>query len=289
MIFLRVLEAENSTDNQLINIIGTQLLQVLRSERNKFIGFILGAEVKGFEMAKSSVNTAILSGLCALELKLPHHRILAIIIGALLHDIGMLRLPIEIIEKRGGLSEAERLRMRSHPLHSQRMVMKEFAYPDEIGEIVLQHHERWDGEGYPYHIAGENIELGARIVSIADAFEAMVSPKPYRSSIVGNQAIKNLLADNSRRFDPEILKVFITTIGIYPIGSIIQLNNGIIARVSETRAEAPLRPKMQVLVDEAGKMIKNEDIIYLDLFIQKNLYITKTLGAKEFLQLQKNA
>jgi HD-GYP domain-containing protein (c-di-GMP phosphodiesterase class II) len=123
------------------------------------------------------------------------------------------------------------------------------SYPDEIGTVVLQHHERWDGEGYPYRIAGDKIDIGARIVSIADAFEAMVSPKPYRNSILPYQAMKNLLADNSHRFEPSILKIFTLTIGVYPIGSIVKLNNGTTARVTDVRTYAPLRPKLQTLVD----------------------------------------
>ncbi|MCL2127937.1 MAG: HD domain-containing protein, partial [Treponema sp.] len=210
---------------------------------------------------------------------------LYIIIGSLLHDAGMLRLPKEIMEKRGGLTETERQRMRSHPLFSQRMVTKEMNYPEEVGEIVLQHHERWDGEGYPYHFPGEKIDIGARIVSIADAFEAMVSPKPYRNSIVGYQAMKNLLADNSRRFDPDILKAFILTMGIYPIGSIVLLNNGVIARVSEARANAPLRPRIQIIIDEYKKIYKNEEGIIIDLLIEKNLYITKAMETSELLGL----
>ena len=285
-VFLKMTKGD-IIDYQVTNVIATQLLQVFRSEPGRFIGFILGGDVKGFEMAKSSVNTAILSTLCATELKLPNHRILNIIIGALLHDIGMLRLPKEITEKNGGLSDQERRLIHSHPILSQRMVIKEFSYHDDVGNIVLNHHERWDGEGYPFRLSGEKIDLGARIVTIADAFEAMISQKSYRNSIVGNQAIKNLLSDNSRRFDSDILKVFVMTMGMYPIGSIILLNNGAVARISDVRALAPLRPKIQVLIDENKKTIKIEDVISLDLLEEKNLYIKKALDGAELLQLYK--
>ena len=285
IVFLRISKGENVYDSRYVNTIGTQLLQAVRTQRERFIGFILGGEVKGYEMAKSAVNIAILSALTAQEIKLPHHKILNVIIGALLHDAGMLRLPKEITEKRGGLSDAERLRMRSHPLLTQRIVIKEFSYHDEVGDIVLQHHERWDGDGYPYRTAGANVEIGARIVSIADAFEAMVTPKSYRPSIVGYQAMKNLLADNSRRFDPDILKAFILTMGIYPIGSIIRLNNGVVARISEVRASAPLRPKIQILLDEYKNTHKSEENLFIDLLLEKNLFIARAMEAKEIAEL----
>jgi HD-GYP domain-containing protein (c-di-GMP phosphodiesterase class II) len=270
--------------DQINNEISIPLLQTVRNQRKQLIGFILCCEVKGSEMAKSSVNTAILSALCALEINLPHHRILNIINGALLHDAGMLRLPKEITEKRGGLSEAERQQIRSHPLLAHKIVVKELHFLDDVGNIVLQHHERWDGNGYPNQIAGDYIDMGARIVSIADAFEAMVSPKPYRNSITGNQAVKNLLSDNSRRFDPTILRAFVLIMGIYPIGSIVRLNNGAVARISEVRAIAPLRPKVQIIVDQSNRIYRNEQGEFLDLLTEKSLYIVKAMDTKEFLE-----
>jgi HD-GYP domain-containing protein (c-di-GMP phosphodiesterase class II) len=171
--------------------------------------------------------------------------------------------------------------MQQHPLYTYKIVSKEFLYPEEVGLIVLQHHERWDGEGYPRRISGNAIDLGARIVSVADAFEAMVSQKSYRNSMMGYQAMKNLLSDNSRRFDPDVLKAFIQTMGIYPIGSIILLNNGALARVIEVHGEAPLRPRIRVLIDEFGKAFKQDEGDLIDLLTEKSLFIAKALDPKE--------
>ena len=283
MLLLKISTKDNIT-SQTFNTIGMELLQAVRDQKDRFIGFIISGEVKGHEMAKSAVNIAILSTLMAQELHLPNHKTTNLIIGALLHDAGMLRLPKDILDKKGELSEEERQRMRNHPMLSHKIVTKELRYYDEVGDIVLQHHERWDGEGYPGRIAGERIELGARIVSITDAFEAMVSHKPYRTSMVGYQAMKNLLADNSRRFDPNLLKAFIQTLGIYPIGSMVRLNNGVIARITEARPGAPLRPKIRILIDEHRKMYKNDEGRILDLLAEKGLYITKAVTTKELME-----
>ena len=267
-----------------IDYITSQLLQDLRDQRNSFIGFILGGEVVGRELAKSSVNTAILSALVAQELKLINHKILQITTGALLHDVGMLRLPRGILDKRGGLSDKEQLQIKSHTLHGYRIVTKELSYSEEVGAVVLQHHERWDGAGYPRKTAGKDIDPGARIVSVADAFEAMVSQKPYRNSIVGNQAIKNLMADNSRRFDSMILKTFIKTLGIYPIGSIVLLNNNALARVIEVHGDAPLRPKIHLLINEYGKVFKPNEGDEIDLLTEKSLFISKAVDPRDLAE-----
>jgi HD-GYP domain-containing protein (c-di-GMP phosphodiesterase class II) len=270
-----------SVEARAIDDIATRMIQAVRDQRDSIIGFILGGEVAGHEMAKSSVNAAILSALIAQEMKIPNHKVMLIITGALLHDVGMFRLPKEILDKKGGLSDVEFQRMQAHPLYTHKIVSRELLYPEDVGLIVLQHHERWDGEGYPRRISGTAIDIGARIVSVADAFEAMVSQKPYRNSMMGYQAMKNLLSDNSRRFDPDVLKAFIQTMGIYPIGSIIFLNNGALGRVIEVHGDAPLRPKIRVLVDEFGKVFRQDEGDIIDLLTEKSLFIAKAVDPKE--------
>ncbi|MDR2313570.1 MAG: HD-GYP domain-containing protein [Spirochaetaceae bacterium] len=275
------IEAGVSVEPRTVDNLTGRLLQAIREERDSMIGFILGGEVADHVLAKSSVNTAILSALIAMELKFPHPKVMQVVTGALLHDVGMLRLPKEITGKSGGLSDAEVQRMQAHSLYTYKIITKELLYPEDVGLIALQHHERWDGQGYPRRISGPDIDMGARIVSVADAFEAMVSEKPYRNSMMGYQAMKNLLSDNSRRFDPDVLKAFIKTMGIYPIGSIILLNNGAIARVTEVHGDAPLRPKIRILIDEFGKMFKQDEGELIDLLTEKSLFIARALDPRE--------
>ncbi|MDR1972557.1 MAG: HD-GYP domain-containing protein [Treponema sp.] len=264
-----------------INELTGQLLNAIRGERGRFVGYILGGKISGYEMAKSSVNSAILAAMIAQELMQPPHKVMQIITGALLHDVGMLRLPKEILAKRGGLSQEEIRIMHTHPLHTYRIIARELNYPDQVGFVALQHHERWDGQGYPSGTAGENIDIGARILSVADAFEAMVSKKPYRNSIVGYEAMKALMSDNQSRFDPDVLKAFIAIMGIYPIGSIVVLNDGAIARVKEVQSGTPLRPKVQILIDGSGQKQQNGAVI--NLLTEKNHFISRALNPKELV------
>jgi HD-GYP domain-containing protein (c-di-GMP phosphodiesterase class II) len=268
-------------DMRVIDNIGTELLHDLRDNPNSFIDYILGGEVMGHELAKSSVNTAILSALTAQEMRLPNHKIHNIVSGALLHDIGMLRLSRGITEKKGGLSDAELEQIKSHPIHTSKIVTKELFGPHEVNLIALQHHERWDGKGYPDHLAGTAIDLGARIVSVADAFEAMVSKKSYRNSLVGYQAVKNLLADNARRFDPDVIMAFTRIMGIYPIGSILRLNDKSVARVVSVNTNAPLRPVIQMLVDKNGEIFKSEEGAAINLLYDETLYIKNAINPED--------
>jgi HD-GYP domain-containing protein (c-di-GMP phosphodiesterase class II) len=267
---------------RMIDNISTQLIQELRDNRDNFIDYILGGEISGRELAKNSVNTAILSALTAQELKLPNHKILHIVAAALLHDVGMLRLSKGIWGKKGGLSEAELEQVKNHPLHTSKIITRELFGPHEVNLIAIQHHERWDGKGYPDHLMGQAIDMGARIVSVADAFEAMVSKKSYRDSLVGYQAVKNLLADNSRRFDPAVIAAFTKTMGIYPIGSIVRLNDGSIARVTKVRGDTPLRPTIQMLIDASGKVLKTGEGSSIDLLTEKSLFIKTAIDPAEY-------
>jgi HD-GYP domain-containing protein (c-di-GMP phosphodiesterase class II) len=265
-----------------IDNISTQLLQDLRDHTDSFISYILGGEVTKYELAKSSVNTGIISALISQELKLQNHKIHNIVAGALIHDVGMLRLSKGITEKKGGLSDAELEQIKSHPLHTSKIVSKELFGPNEVNLIALQHHERWDGKGYPNSLLGPAIDIGARIVSVADAFEAMVSKKSYRNSMGGYQAIKNLLADNARRFDPAVISAFTKIMGIYPIGSIVRLNNSAVARVLSVHTSAPLRPVVQMLMDEKGHVISSANSTTIDLLAEKTLFIKEAIDPAEY-------
>jgi len=268
-------------ESKSVDQISQGVLALVRDERDSAISAILGSQNTGSDLARAGVNTAILSSVIGMTLKLPPYRLAYLASGALLHDSGMLRIPDSIVKKKGALTEDEAQKVRAHPLLSYRIITKELMYPDDVGLVGLQHHERWDSEGYPRKTAGGEIDVLARIVSVADAFEAMVSEKPYRNSMIGYAAMKALLSDNSRRFDPDILKAFIKSMGIYPLGSTVLLNNAAIAKVIETHPEAPLRPRLRIIVDEFGKRYEADEGDSVDLVAEKTLFIARALDPKE--------
>ncbi|MDC7225833.1 MAG: HD-GYP domain-containing protein [Spirochaetales bacterium] len=234
-------------------------------------------------LSQAAVNNLILSTVLGATVKIPLHRLANIASAALIHDLGMTRIPQDIIKKRGKLTPAELETIKTHTVYAYRMAIKDLGLPEEVGRIAMSHHERWDGKGYPRGLEGNKIPVGARILSVTDAFVAMSKDRPDRDSLLGYTAIRQILNDNSRRFDPAILKVFIKSIGIYPRGSIVILNNGAIGRINRIRSAAPLRPGLQILVDERGRKPKKEKE-FVDLFIEKDLFITKPVDPKELVK-----
>lgn len=128
--------------------------------------------------------------------------------AAMLRDIGTLGLPERLLRKPGALSEAERRRMQTHAALGER-IMAPLRSTAALLPIIRHHHERWDGKGYPDGLCGAEIPLGARIVAIADAYNAMLSPRPYRAALTPEQAQKTLLAGAGRQWDRELVAEFV--------------------------------------------------------------------------------
>jgi len=267
-------------DRSKIDAIIALLLERVKDGRNGMMQLILMGGLVERKIAAAAINVTILSAVMGTVLKFASYRLIQLATGALLHDIGMVKVPKSILKKAEKLSADEMNKIRTHPLYSYRLISKEMKYPDEIGVIALQHHERWDGQGYPRKLRGEDINLAARIVAVADAYIAMNNNRPHRRSMISYNAMRNILNDNGRAFDPKILKVFIESMGIYPIGSIVQLNNSAIGRVVLIHADAPLRPSVELIIDEFGNRRGEREVV--DLLTRKEMFIVKAVDPKSF-------
>ncbi len=280
MVFSRIGKKE-IVEIEIVDGIIDSLMNLVKERLNETVQFILYGAKGESSTEANSLDVAVLSNVVGRSLNLPQHKLIQLTTGALLHDVGMLRLPENIKNKNGSLSQNEMQTMRTHTLLTYKIVAKELNYPETIAMVGLQHHERWDGEGYPKGLSGKAITLFARIVSVIDAFEAMISHRPYRGPMIGYTAMRALLSDNGRRFDPEILKLFIKSMGIYPIGSIVLLNNSCIGRVVQIHSESPLRPKVKIMIDENGTEFSKDEGDVVDLAEEKKLFIAKAVNPKE--------
>lgn len=265
-----------------INPLAMRVKTMANEHSAECVSFILSGKAENDSMAVEAVNIALLCVIITEFLNLDIERQMDIIIGALLHDIGMMRIPKSILLKQTPLSETEKQTIMAHTAYAYKYIVEYLQYSDVLGKSIMEHHERWDGKGYPNGISNIDIDIGARVIAVADAFVAMLNPRTYREPILGYQAMKNLLADNARRFDPNIIKAMVQSVGIYPIGSIVMLNDSSLARVTKTAMDAPLRPIVEVILDEKGKLLKEKERICLNLKSEKRLFIVKAIDPRTY-------
>lgn len=264
-----------------VDTIVDRLFKLLQHRKNEVIQLILYGLQGESGFVENALNCAVLAILVGQNLNMVQHKLLQLATAAMLHDVGMLRIPSAVRQKRGELTPEEMRKVQEHPTLSYRIISKEMRFAEEIGTAALQHQERWDGEGYPRRLSGTAITPQARIVAVCDAFEAMVSKRPYRKSMIGYGAMKAILSDNGRKFDPSILKVFLRTMGVYPIGSIVVLKDGRIGRVIEVSASSPLRPKVKIMISAEGREYQKDAGEVVDLAESSDLFIARAVDPKE--------
>jgi len=275
-ILTRVCGAERVSKNE-IEGIALSVTEAVKADRKAAIRLVLAGIRSQKADAKDALDTGILSLIIGLRLGSTGSELLQLCCAALLHDVGMKKIPFDLAKLNRALSARERKALKAHPIHSYRIVRKELGLPDEIAQIVLQHHERWDGEGYPRGLRGDDILLSSRIIAVAAAFVAMISERLWRSSMIGYEAMRMVLGDNQRKFDPKIVKLIIGILGIYPIGSLVQLSDGSIGRVYGANEDAPLLPEVLILIDKLGARFQDGRAPRIDLHNEGGLFITRVV------------
>ena len=187
------------------------------------------------------VNVAVISIILGISLNLSKKNLTYLCIGALIHDIGKSFIPKEILQKPGKLTHEEFEIIKNHPRYGYDFLRKSFNLSSHIKLIVLQHHERFDGLGYPNGIIGNKISYLARIVSIADVYDALTSDRPYKRAMCPSDALEYLMSNAGTLFDHDIINVFCKIIIPFPQGTIVSLSNGDIGVVEETTSKLSIK------------------------------------------------
>lgn len=199
-----------------------------------------------------SVNVAILSGIVGIAKGYNRNQLMELGIGALLFDIGMTFFPDELWQKRTQLTKEERERINKHTEEGFNLLRKQFDISLLSAHCALQHHERYDGTGYPRGLKGDEIHEYARIVAIADVYCALTSARPYRKAYSPNEAIEFLFANGNQWFDINLIKIFVNHIAVYPVATTVLLNTGQVGVVSAVNPIASHRPVIRIIEESQG-------------------------------------
>ncbi len=228
--------------------ISQSLVKTITSE--EFIRVSVG-DLKNYDdyTYHHSLAVAVLAIAIGKELGLTSFELRELGIASLLHDIGKLQVPKEIMEKPTNLTEAEFRQVKLHPTMGAEYLRKQGLIDRDIYDGIVSHHEHFDGTGYPLGLKGKDIPLFGRIIAIADVYDATTSNRPYRAPVQPTDAFEYLMGNSGRHFDPDILDIFMRKIEPYPVGSCVMLSNHKPGIVINTFDELPLRPVVRGLDD----------------------------------------
>jgi putative nucleotidyltransferase with HDIG domain len=216
------------------------------------------------------VNVSILSVSIGIKLNLNREQLLSLGTAGILHDIGKKYVPIEILNKPGKLDFDEFGTIKKHPTYGFEM-LTDFNEVEKDAKLgVLQHHERYDGSGYPNGLKADKISLFGRILAVADTYDAMTSDRAYRNAFSPSEAVEYLMGSGNSLYDSKIIDIFSKCITVYPIGTCVELSNGIQAIVLENYADCILRPVVRELQTREVIDLKNNKEYY-------NICVTKII------------
>ncbi len=195
------------------------------------------------------VGVSIWCAVFGRHLGLDRHELEDLAIAGLLIDLGKSKLPSELLETKRELTEEEFALMQSHVDHGVRILAQAGSLSSNVLRAVATHHERWDGSGYPMRLKGDRVPVYGRILGLIDSYEAMTSLRPHHPGKSPHDAISELYEYRGTLFQPELVEHFIHACGIFPIGSLVELNSGEVALVIGLDSRRRLRPKVMVLLD----------------------------------------
>lgn len=196
-------------------------------------------------LSSHAVRSTIISIIIGSYLKLPAHRLIELGVAALLHEIGMLKLPPQVYLNKRPLTPQEKKAIITHPVLSFNM-LKSFDFPLVISLAALEHHERENGSGYPQKLTTEKISLYAKIIAVACSYEALSTKRPHKEAKDGYTGMLELLKNEGKQYDDAVVRALVFSLSIYPIGLYVMLSSGKKGQVVDINPENPRYPVVQV-------------------------------------------
>ena len=220
-----------------------------------------------------SVNVAVFALILANGLNYSHKSLVDLCVTGLLHDVGVGKTPHELIHKDLDLLTNEDLEIvKEHCFNGYEAILRSNEGLKPIAEIILQHHERCDGSGYPNQLIEDQMHPEACIISIIDVYEALIHPRSFRDALVPPKGLQEIIKQKGTAFSQKLIKALIEHISIYPVGCYVELNTQEIGKVIKTKKENPVRPVVEILYDNKGNKISSKII---DMKANHLLYIVR--------------
>jgi HD-GYP domain-containing protein (c-di-GMP phosphodiesterase class II) len=227
-----------------------------------------------------SVNVCALSIILGLSRGYSRLQLQNLGMGAILHDIGKIKIPLEIINKPSSLTYEEYVQVKKHPWEGFKIINSTTNLPRNAISGILQHHERVDGRGYPRGLSEDSIHENGLIIAVADVFDALVSDRPYRHGFNNQEAMTIMEQSKGTHLAPSFVDALFSHIYMYPPGTVVSLSNGELAVVTQQNVENPKSPRIKLLFDANGQAYEMNRSLDLE-DPNNNILIIKALSHSE--------
>ncbi|MCZ8239350.1 MAG: HD-GYP domain-containing protein [Leptospiraceae bacterium] len=224
------------------------------------------------------VNSTFFAVVIGMNMDYSRPKLIDLALASLVADVGMLLVPNNISEKTGILDDNEKKIIFKHTLVGYQVLTQRIKLKNSLAVVSLQHHENFDGTGYPQKISGNSIEEFARIYAIADNYSSLISKRPQRPAFLPHEAIKKMIGELVTKFDLKMVRLFLNIQSMYPLGSYVELSDGRTAMVLDVNKDKPIRPSVRIIKESNGQKVKTLQFSNLGTDLQ--LYITKPIEAK---------
>lgn len=215
-----------------------------------------------------STNVAIYSGMLGILLGYTDEKLRQLILAALLHDIGKTEIDINILNKPDKLSDEERELINTHPKLGYNLLKDMIDIPSVVRVTILQHHENYDGSGYPTGLSHSDIHEFAQIIHICDVYDAMISRRSYKKEIFPTDVIEYLMANSGKMFHPALVRLFVLNLIVFPEGVKILLSDQTEAFVKQNNKDFPMRPiVIRIETKEQIDLTKQLDLTIIKILV----------------------
>ncbi|MEL7608348.1 MAG: HD-GYP domain-containing protein [Bacillota bacterium] len=247
-----LINVENNMKNRIASHVETlttvisNIVDEILHNRNMMVNVV---DIRAYDDYTYShcLNVTVLSVVLGTVLGLEKKALNELAMGALMHDIGKVFIDKKVINKAGPLNEDEYEEVKMHSLIGYNYVCTNHKIPQSAQLVVLTHHERFDGSGYPTGLQGSEIPLFGRIVAVTDVYDAMVSDRPYSHALLPSDAVEFIMGGYNTLFDPTVVDAFTRKVAPYPVGTCVILSNGLTGIVVQNYEYSCLRPKVRLI------------------------------------------
>ena len=184
-------------------------------------------------------------------------------VAGLLHDLGKAKIPLEILNKPGRLTEEEFTIIKTHPAEGHQMLVEGYGVGEIALDVCMHHHEKMDGTGYPHGLPADKITMFARMGAVCDVYDAITSNRPYKQGWNPAESLHKMAQWQDGHFDPNVFKAFVKSVGIFPVGSFVRLQSGRLGVVIEQSESSLLAPKLRVFFSSKSKAYIKPEVIDL--------------------------